>query len=151
LLETLLAPPAPQSTGRTITRWVLAAAYLIAGIAHLRSPAGFLQITPAWVPWPATVIALTGLAELAGAVSLAAIPRLRKAAGIGLAAYAVCVFPANINHALNHIAIGGTQLGWWYHAPRLALQPVLVWLALWTGGSTDWPFASGAGRSRSQA
>lgn len=140
MLAALLAPPAPQPAARTVTRWLLALGYLIAGIAHLRSPAGFLQITPSWVPWPATVIALTGLAELAGAIALAAIPRLRRAAGIGLAAYAVCVFPANINHAVHHIAIGGTQLGWWYHAPRLALQPVLVWLALWTGGATDWPF-----------
>lgn len=24
--------------------------------------------------------------------------------------------------------------------PRLALQPVLVWLALWVSGVTDWPF-----------
>lgn len=32
-----------------------------------------------------------------------------------LALYSVCVFPANINHAVNHIAIGGTELGWWYH------------------------------------
>ena len=131
-------------------RWVLALAYLIAGIAHLKSPAGFLQIAPAWVPYPALVIAFTGLAELAGAVALAAIPRLRKAAGIGLALYAVCVFPANINHAFGHIALGGTQLGWWYHAPRFALQPVLVWLALWTGGVTDWPFAPTAGRQESQ-
>ncbi len=151
MLKTLLAPPAPQSLPRAVLRWLLAAAYLIAGIAHLRSPAGFLQITPAWVPYPAMVIAFTGLAELAGAVALAVIPRLRKAAGIGLALYAVCVFPANINHALNHIAIGGTQLGWWYHAPRLAMQPVLVWLALWTGGVTDWPFGPRAGTRQSQA
>lgn len=150
MLKTLLAPPAPQSLPRATLRWLLAAAYLIAGIAHLLSPAGFLQITPAWVPYPAMVIAFTGLAELAGAAALAAIPRLRKAAGIGLALYAVCVFPANINHALNHIAIGGTELSWWYHAPRLAMQPVLVWLALWTGGSTDWPFAPTAGRRGSQ-
>lgn len=150
MLKTLLAPPAPQSLPRAALRWLLAAAYLIAGIAHLRSPAGFLQITPGWVPYPATVIALTGLAELAGAVALAAIPQLRKAAGIGLALYAVCVFPANINHALNHIAIGGTELSWWYHAPRLAMQPVLVWLALWTSGSTDWPFSPTAGRRGSQ-
>ena len=149
MLETLLAPPAPQSTPRLVLRWLLALGYLIAGVAHLRSPAGFLQITPTWVPYPATVIALTGLAELAGATALAAIPGLRKAAGVGLALYAVCVFPANINHAFAHIAIGGTQLGWWYHAPRLALQPVLVWLALWTGDSTDWPFAPTAGTPQS--
>ena len=135
----VFAAPAPQSRLRSALRWLLAIAYLIAGIAHLRSPAGFLQITPGWVPYSALVIALTGLAEISGAVALAAIPRLRQAAGIGLALYAVCVFPANINHALNHIALGGTQLGWGYHAPRFALQPVLVWLALWTGGAIDWP------------
>ena len=40
----------------------------------------------------------------------------------------------------SHIAIGGRALGWWYHGPRFVLQPVLVWLALWTGGVIDWPF-----------
>ena len=143
MLTALLAPPAPQSVPRTVLRWMLALAYLIAGIAHLRSPAGFIRITPGWVPGPPLVVMLTGLAEIAGAVTLAAVPRLRRAAGIGLALYAVCVFPANINHALNHIALGGSQLGWWYHAPRFALQPVLVWLALWVGGVTDWPLGRG--------
>ena len=148
MFAALLAPPPPQSRPRTALRWLLAAAYLIAGIAHLRSPAGFIRITPAWVPDPPLVILLTGLAELAGSIALAAIPRLRKAAGIGLALYAVCVFPANINHALNHIALDGTALGWGYHAPRFALQPVLVWLALWVGGVTDWPFQrSGTNRA----
>ena len=123
-----------------VLRWALALAYLIAGIAHLRSPAGFIQITPGWVPDPAFVVAATGMAEIAGAIALAAIPRLRQAAGIGLALYAVCVFSANINHALNHIALGGRELGWGYHGPRFLLQPVLVWLALWTGGVIDWPF-----------
>ena len=138
-MTSLLAPPAPQSHPRTALRWLLALAYLIAGIAHLRSPAGFLQITPGWVPDPAFVVAATGVAEIAGAIALAAIPRLRQAAGIGLALYAVCVFPANINHAFGHIALGGRALGWAYHGPRFLLQPVLVWLALWTGGVIDWP------------
>ncbi len=145
-MTALLARPAPQSRLRIALRWLLALAYLIAGIAHLRSPAGFLQITPGWVPVPAFVVAATGLAEIAGAIALAAIPRLRQAAGIGLALYAVCVFPANINHAFSHIALGGRALGWWYHGPRFVLQPVLVWLALWTGGVIDWPF-----RTRAQA
>ena len=105
----------------------------------MRSPGGFLLITPGWVPYPAWVVALTGLAEIAGGTALALIPRLRAAAGIGLALYAVCVFPANINHALNHITLNGRALGWGYHGPRFVLQPVLVWLALWTGGVVDWP------------
>ena len=125
--------------GRTIARLVLAAAYLVAGIAHLTRPAGFLAITPHWVPAPELVVALTGVAELAGTIGLM-IPRLRGAAGIGLALYALCVWPANINHALNDIPLGGTHLSWWYHGPRLALQPVIIWWALWASGVTDWPF-----------
>ena len=125
---------------RTFFRYVLALIYLIAGIAHLRSPAGFLAITPAWVPSPMLVVIFTGLCEIAGAIALAFIPRLRIAAGWAFAAYAVCVFPANINHALNDIAIGGTHMNWWYHGPRLLFQPVFVWWALYVSGATHWPF-----------
>jgi uncharacterized membrane protein len=130
------------STGkrvRTGLRWVLAAFYFLAGVAHLRSPAGFLAITPHWVPYPAQIVTFTGLAEIAGAIGLL-IPQVRKAAGIGLALYAVCVFPANINHALNNISVGGTEMSWAYHGPRLLFQPVFVWLALWAGTVTEWPF-----------
>lgn len=122
---------------RDIMRWLLAAIYLVAGVIHVRSPAGFVAITPAWVPVPEKVVLLTGLCEVAGAVALALIPRLRRAAGIALAAYAVCVFPANINHAINDIAVGGTHMSWWYHGPRLLFQPVFVWWALWVGGITN--------------
>jgi uncharacterized membrane protein len=122
-------------------RILLALIYLIAGVAHVRSPSGFLQITPAWVPWPETIIFLTGVSEIAGAIALAFVPRLRRAAGIALALYAVCVFPANINHAVNDIAVGGTDLSWWYHGPRLAFQPLFVWWALWAGDVIDWPFS----------
>lgn len=126
-------------TARTILRWVLAAAFLVAGVLHIRSPAPFLAITPAWVPMPGMVILLTGIAEVAGAIGLF-VPRMRAAAGIGLALYAVCVYPANVNHALNSIAVGGSALGWGYHGPRLAFQPVIVWWALFAGGVIDWPF-----------
>ncbi len=127
-------------TARSLFRYLLCAIYLIAGIAHLRAPAGFLQITPDWVPIPATVIVITGLCEIAGSIALAFIPWLRRAAGWALAAYAVCVFPANINHAINDIAIGGTHMSLWYHVPRLLFQPVFVWWALWAGEITNWPF-----------
>ena len=129
-----------ETSPRKFMRLLLALAYFIAGVAHIRSPGGFLQITPDWVPWPTAVIFATGVCEIAGALALAFIPRLRRAAGIALALYAVCVFPANINHALHDIAIGGRHLSWWYHGPRLLFQPVIVWWALWAGGVTDWPF-----------
>ena len=132
---------------RRILRWLLAAAFLFAGVAHLRSPATFLAITPSWVPVPATIIMLTGIAEIAGAIGLLT-TRFRAAAGIGLALYTVCVYPANINHALNNIAVGGSALGWGYHGPRLVFQPVIVWWALFAGGVVDWPFRAGAAGSR---
>ncbi len=124
---------------RRIARVLLAAAYLIAGVAHLTSPGGFIAITPAWVPAPAAVIAVTGVCELAGAAGLLT-RRFRWWAGVMLALYAVAVFPANIHHALASIAIGGVRLGWWYHAPRLLMQPVIVWWALYAGAVVDWPF-----------
>jgi uncharacterized membrane protein len=129
---------------RAALRWLLALFYLIAGVAHLLRPEGFLAITPNWVPFPQEVVALTGVAEILGAIGLL-VPRpvvhwARPAAGIGLALYALCVWPANFNHALNDIAIGGETLSWWYHGPRLAAQPLIIWLALWVGEVTDWPF-----------
>ena len=124
---------------RIFFRLLLAAAYFAAGVLHIISPNGFLQITPAWVPFPETVIFLTGAAEIAGALGLL-IPRLRYAAGVGLALYALCVFPANINHAVNDIAVGGSHLGWWYHGPRLLAQPLFIWWALIAGNVINWPF-----------
>ncbi len=118
---------------------MLSAAYAIAGVAHLTRPGGFVAITPHWVPMPETVVALTGAAELAGAAGLL-VPRLRVPAGIGLALYALCVWPANINHAINDIPLGGAHLSWWYHGPRLVLQPVIIWSALWASGATQWPW-----------
>ncbi len=129
-----------DSRPRRIARAVLALAYLIAGVAHLRSPGGFIAITPDWVPYPATVIWLTGIAEIAGSIGLM-LPPFRRAAGIGLALYALCVWPANIHHALSDIPLNGVHLSWWYHGPRLALQPVIIWWALWVSGVIDWPFA----------
>jgi uncharacterized membrane protein len=124
---------------QTGLRWALAVIYLVAGILHLRDTAVFVLIVPGWVPWPYDTVIATGVCELLGAVALT-IGRLRKAAGIMLALYAVCVYPANIKHALDAIAIGGHRLGWSYHAPRLAFQPVLVWWALFCSRVTDWPF-----------
>lgn len=120
-------------------RLLLAVFYFGAGILHLTSPRGFLAITPDWVPYPVFMVAFTGVAEIAGAVGLI-IPQTRKWAGIGLAIYALGVWPANFNHAINGISLSGDPLGWWYHGPRLTFQPVLIWLALWVGTVTDWPF-----------
>ena len=115
------------------------AVYLPFGLFHILKPGSFLPIMPGWVPFPREVIMLTGAAEVLGAVGLT-IPRLRKAAAVGLALYAVGVFPANLHHALDGVTVPGLPSSWWYHGFRLAFQPVFVWWALWAGGVVDWPF-----------
>lgn len=133
---------------RTILRCVLAAFYAIAGVIHLVKPQPFLTITPPWVPWPETVVALTGVAELLGAMALVQPfdARLRKFAGWSLAAYAVCVFPANINHFVMDMQRPDHGAGLAYHVPRMFAQPVLVWLALWVSTAIEWPWRRGTAR-----
>ncbi|MDY7559662.1 DoxX family protein [Pseudomonas sp. CCC3.2] len=124
---------------RSILRGVVAVFYFTAGIFHLYATDGFVGIVPDWVPYPHATVIFTGLCELIGAVALLT-QRFRKLAGVMLALYAVCVFPANIKHAIDHLPINEMVLGWWYHGPRLAFQPVLVWVALFSGAVVDWPF-----------
>ncbi len=127
---------------RTGLLWLLALFYGLAGYIHIAKPAPFLQIMPGAVPFPEAVVLWTGIAELAGAAGLLQpfSPQLRRAAGIGLALYALCVWPANMNHFAMDMARSDGGLGLAYHVPRMIAQPVIIWLALWVSGTTDWPF-----------
>jgi uncharacterized membrane protein len=118
---------------RPVLRWLLAAFYLLAGVIHLVSPAPFLTIMPGWVPAPEAVVLWTGVAEILGAIGLVQpfSPPLRRAAGWGLALYALCVWPANINHFIIDIGRADGGLGLAYHVPRMFAQPVIIWLAIW--------------------
>ena len=122
---------------RTGVRQLLVLLYLAAGAAHLAVPGNFLRVMPGWVPYPEAVILWTGLAEIAGAVALAQwfSKPLRHLAGWSLAAYALCVWPANINHMLLD---QGSNLA--YHVPRMFAQPLMIWAALWSSGGIDWPW-----------
>jgi len=130
--------PDRSSTARAVMRWVLAAFFVAAGIAHLAAPDALLSITPSWVPFAPQVILVTGLCEIAGAVALVTTP-LRWWAGVALAAYALCVWPANFKHAMDGVAIPHIANSWYYHGPRLAFQPVIIWWALYCADVIDWP------------
>jgi uncharacterized membrane protein len=130
---------ASRGPGRAILRWLLAFFYIGAGIAHLAVPEKLLLITPAWVPFAPQVIFLTGLFEIVASVALVTRTPLRWWAGVTMALYALCVWPANIKHALDGIAMPYIGNSWWYHGPRLAFQPVIIWWALYSGGVIDWP------------
>ena len=129
------------------TRWLLGLVYAAAGFLHLATPAPFVSIVPSWVPAPTAVVFATGVAEILGAAGLLQpwSRDSRRAAGFGLAVYALCVWPANFHHMTIDMAKPGHGLGLSYHVPRLLAQPFIMWLALWTGEVTSWPFA-GNGR-----
>ena len=127
---------------RIALRYLLAAFYAYAGYRHVVDPNPFLRITPDWVPMRDAVVLWTGIAEIAGAIALAQpfSRRLQQVAGIGLALYALCVWPANANHMLMDMAREDGGWGLTYHIPRMIAQPLVIWLALWAGRVTDWPF-----------
>jgi uncharacterized membrane protein len=131
--------PDRSAVPRTIMRWVLAALFAAAGMAHLQVPDALLAITPDWVPFAPHIIFVTGLCELAAAVALVTKP-LRWWAGVAFAAYAICVWPANFKHAIDGINLPHITNSWYYHGPRLAFQPVIVWWALYCADVIDWPW-----------
>lgn len=136
------APPSRPSA-----RVSLACLYFLAGLLHIARPDMLLLITPRWVPFPNTVIYVTGILEILGAVALLT-SKLRQVAGMAFALYAICVYPANIKHAIDGLSAPHGVLGWWYHLPRLALQPVIVWWALFAGGVIHWPRKRNIGGSK---
>ena len=116
--------------------------FFAAGFAlHLLATDQLVAVTPDWVPYPREVVLITGMIELAGAVALL-LPKLRRGTGIALAIYVIAVWPANFKHAFEHIVTPPIPDSWWYHAPRLALQPVIAWWALFSTRVIDWPFRS---------
>ena len=116
----------------------LAVLYGFAGYMHFVAPGPFVSITPDWVPCREAVVFWTGVAEILGAAALIQpfSKPLRQAAGIGLGLYAVCVWPANINHFAMDMAREDGGLGLIYHVPRLFAQPLVIWLALWVSEVT---------------
>jgi uncharacterized membrane protein len=124
---------------RLIMRIVMAAFFAAGCVMHFRATDSLVAITPDWVPYPRDVVYATGVIELIGAIGLL-VPRLRWWTGVALAIYVIAVWPANVRHAFAHIVTPPIPNSWWYHAPRLALQPVIAWWALFSARVIDWPF-----------
>lgn len=129
-----------ETRGARRARHVLAALFVTAGVAHFIAPEFFVEIVPPMLPDPPLLVALSGVAEILGGIGLL-VPRMRRAAAVGLILLLVAVFPANVQMLRNWLAKGG---GGWYELLlwiRLPLQPLLVW----------WVARVGLSRSRSEA
>ncbi len=85
---------------------------------------------PPRLPWPGAMNMVSGAAEVLGGIGLL-VPVTRRAAGWGLIALLVAVFPANV-----HVAMQGKMPGFdfspvvlWARLPFQAVFAVAVWWA----------------------
>jgi uncharacterized membrane protein len=109
----------------TSLRLALAGMFLLTASAHWgkRRPDLIRMVPPAF-PRPDLLVTVTGILEILGAVGLMLQGYARYAA-FGLSLMLIAVFPANVNAARRHLAIGGRQVE--AAIPRTLLQ--LVFLA----------------------
>ncbi|HMG06794.1 MAG TPA: DoxX family membrane protein [Chthoniobacterales bacterium] len=110
------------------SRVSLALFFVAAGIGHLVWPNMYLAIIPSWVPSPAAMITMSGVAEICGGIGV--LPRLtRRWAGWGLIGLLVAVFPANVHALSEGMSIAGHPVPTWLLWARLPLQlPLLFWV-----------------------
>lgn len=124
---------------KTFVRLLLALFFIAAGVNHFRTPGIYLGMMPGWLPAPEVMNTISGAAEIFGGIGML-IGFTRRAAGWGLIALLIAVFPANI-----HVALQGHMPGtnfspavlWW----RLPFQPLLIaavwWVALKRNSAPD--------------
>jgi uncharacterized membrane protein len=115
---------------KIVLRFAIALLFIASGITHFAKPDTFVRIVPPFLPSPLALVYISGFFEIAGGLGLL-VPTLRRAAGIGLIALLIAVYPANIYMATNDIPFNDTHVPWWGHAIRLPLQFVLIALVFW--------------------
>nr|WP_313403973.1 DoxX family protein [Pseudomonas sp.] len=139
ILFTLIAA-LPQRMGlQALSSWrlrmclALSLALLLIGMDHWLTPARYLAMMPSYLPWHEPLVLFTGACEIAGAIGLLW-PRMRRLAGIMLAIYFVCVFPANLHNALHGLDAQGLPSARWYYWARLPFQPLIILWTLYAAG-----------------
>lgn len=90
----------PRSWVKALLLILLSAFFVNVGVDHFINPEFYLAIMPAYLPLHSEAVYISGFFEVLGGISVL-IPRLRSAAGWGLVALLIAVFPANIHMALN--------------------------------------------------
>ena len=126
-----------ESTVRTLARWALGGALLIAGTGHLTTQRDeFRAQVPAWFPIDDDAVVLaSGVVELLLGVALIVVRRRRVAVGLVVAGFFVAVFPGNIAQWREGTDAFGLDTDT-KRFVRLLFQPVLVAWALWCTGAS---------------
>ncbi len=121
---------AASNRRKEILRVVLSVSIIFVGITHFVVPISFVRIVPPQLPNPLALVYISGFFEILGGIGLL-IPAVSVAAAWGLITLFVAVFPANINMAVNQIAIEGVPDQPILYWVRLPFQAVLIAWAWW--------------------
>ncbi len=127
-------PYAKPMNWRAILRSLLAVFFVAAGANHFRDPAFYLPGLPSKLPWRQPLIDLSGAAEILGGFGVL-VPRTRRAAGWGLIALLIAVFPANVFMALRNAQPPRRTVDKWVLWVRLPLQAVFIAWTWWTAAA----------------
>ena len=109
---------------RNVQPFIIGIIFVAAGALHFKNPAMYEAIMPPFLPAHRELVLASGLFEMLGGLG-AMIPATRKAAGWGLIALLVAVFPANIYMAVDTEKFGKLAPAWALYA-RLPLQFLLM-------------------------
>ena len=109
----------------TVSVLLIAAIFCVGGIMHFVAPRAYARIVPPWLPAPMLLVLVSGVAELLGGVGVL-IPATRIAAGWGLIALLVVLFPANVFMLQAAHAAGASRLRQAVLVARLPMQPALM-------------------------
>lgn len=104
---------------------IAAALFVGSGLTHLVRPAFYERIVPPGFGPPSLVVFVSGVAEIVGGIGLLITP-LRRAAGWGLIALLIAVFPANLYMAIHAEKFSDLNLPAWALWARLPLQPIFI-------------------------
>lgn len=111
-------------------------AFVWIGIAHFKDPQKFVEIIPAFLPFPLFLAYLSGAMEIGGGLAII-YPETRVLAGRFLALFLIGVYPANLYMWTNDVAFNGTTFTTSQHIMRLVAQLVLIILALFLSGDLN--------------
>jgi uncharacterized membrane protein len=112
-------------TGATRSRALLGAFFIGSGVNHFVIPKAYQRIVPPGIGDPATLVTVSGVAEVLGGAGVF-LPATRRLSGLGLIALLAAIFPANLHMARNPEKFH--KIPRWALYARLPLQPLaMVW------------------------
>lgn len=114
----------------TIVRWLATVFFLVAGALHFIIPEFYLAMMPPFIPFQSFFVALSGVAEMAGAVGIQ-IPQYRNRSGLMMILLLIAIFPANIYVAMSQPVLPNLDYSPDSMKWRLLLQPIFIAWIWW--------------------